>query len=85
MAQKINSINLRLNKRFNWNSIVCTHDFNDYSNVIINIKKLLTKGKKLIYDLKLLQNITFLTKTSKNYKFHNEIIDQRFFFIWLKC
>ena len=56
MAQKVNSLNLRLNKRLNWNTLMCTHNFNDYYNNIINSTSILNTSKKMLYDIKSLQN-----------------------------
>ena len=84
MAQKVNSLNLRLNKRLNWNTLMCTHNFNDYYNNIINSTSILNTSKKMLYDIKSLQNTTIVTKTSKNYKINSKYLNQQFFFYLLK-
>ena len=84
MAQKVNSLNLRLNKRLNWNTLMCTHNFNDYYNNIINSTSILNTSKKMLYDIKSLQNTTIVTKTSKNYKVNSKYLNQQFFFYLLK-
>jgi hypothetical protein len=33
MGQKINAIGLRLKKKLNWNSLFCTHNVKNYSNI----------------------------------------------------
>jgi len=84
MAQKVNSLNLRLNKRLNWNTILCVHNFNDFCNQVINTAVLLTTNKKIMFDLKMLQNAMLLTKTSKNYKINCKIVNSHFFFFLIK-
>lgn len=84
MAQKVNSLNLRLNKRINWNTKLCTHNFNDYSNNIINSTKILTISKIIMYNLKILQNTLQSIKTSKIYKINSKIVKQHFFFFLIK-
>jgi len=84
MAQKVNSLSLRLNKRLNWNTILCTHSFNDYCNQIVNNSTILEISKNILYDLKILQNNTSLTKTSKGFSVNCKILDQQLFFYLVK-
>ena len=79
MAQKINTLNLRLNKRLNWNNQSCVHDFNDYSNNVLNLSNILYASKNIAFNLRLTQNIIRAVKTSKNYKINSVMLNQKFF------
>ena len=48
MAQKLNSTNLRLKKRLNWNVIFSTQNFNDFSNIMSNTHKIILTNSKIV-------------------------------------
>ena len=84
MAQKINSNYLRLNKRLNWDIIFSSHNFNDFFNLTINTSKLIETNTNLLNNLNLTENNCIIFKNSKIYKINFEILNQKFFFNFVK-
>jgi hypothetical protein len=84
MAQKVNSISLRLKKRLNWSTTGSVHNFGDYYNLVYNLSKLTKVNDKIKQKLNINHNIARIEKTSKKYQFFYEIFDQRFFFHFTK-
>lgn len=84
VAQKINALNLRLNKRLNWNVNSCVHNYSDYGVQVTNAALLLDLNKKSMSKLCVSKNKTKLVKTSKLSAFCYEFFDQRFFFYFTK-
>ena len=84
MAQKINSLSFRLNNRYNWSTIINTHNFNDYFNQIINTNKLQTIKKNIFFSLRSMNNVLTISKTSKAYKVNCKLINQMNYFELVK-
>lgn len=84
MAQKVNTYNLRLGNRFNWNVVMCLHNHNDYNNKIVNVTKLTKNGKSIFANSKIMHNILKISKSSKCYKLSCKLLNQKFFFEFVK-
>ena len=78
MAQKINQNLFKLKKRLNWDILLCSHNFIDYSNLI-------KKANKISYVTSKIQNLNVnignktITKNSKIFRINVKMLDQRFF------
>ena len=83
MAQKTNTLSLRLNKRLNWNTLFCVHNFNDYSNQVWNTNKVTDLFEIGLTRLKLMSNRIIVKKFAKNYSVSSSGLDQNFFFLFV--
>ena len=84
MAQKVNSTNLRLSNRKNWNGCLCVHNFNDYSNMIFNSSYIMNTNSKIYNILNIATNSVNITKTPKIYNLYSDYFDQRFIYFFCK-
>ena len=84
MAQKVNSTNLRLNKRLNWKITSCAHNFNDYSNVVYNANRIINTNTNIMRKLNAGLNNVATFKNSKNFEVNYDVLDQRFFIHFTK-
>lgn len=84
MAQKINSFNLRLSKKLNWQMIFTTHNLIDYANQLLNATKISTVQKNTLFKLKFMLNFKTIVKNSKNFRLNYTILNKNLFFMLVK-
>lgn len=84
MAQKLNATNLRLNKRLNWQTKLCAHNFNDYFNLIFNTTQTIKVTNSILNKLNISKVNLLLIKNLYGFIFSYNIFDPRYYFYYLK-